>query len=319
MKKYLLCILAFFCLFAQADTKTPLQYLQAMAQAHQARNYEQLYLMQRGQNIDSLRYRHAYSNGRRYAQLLHLDDLREELILRDDKVSYFGDFQPFSLRSPHIVDHLPAVLYSRFADLSGYHFVDAGHSRIADRPARIIRIVPQDDFRYQYVLWIDTETHLLLRSDLLDRDNTVLEQFRVVQNTLDDEVLAIVEPIDAIVSPPFIESAVTQEKKLAWQPQWVPTGFRRAVQTQHHFDEMKMANDGTIESQLYSDGLFSFTVYQLKNQGVAFNEQFWRDGKTSIYSQTFGENDVVIIGEIPLVAARHIAQDLSSRLEKKQQ
>lgn len=316
MKNYRFYILLLFCsLFAHADTKTPLQFLQAMVSAHQTRNYEQLYLMQKGENVTSLRYRHAYTGGREYAQLLHLDELREELILRDGKVSYFGDFQPFSLRSPHILDNLPMVMYGRFAELKGYHFIDAGRSRIADRPARMIRIVPRDDFRYQYMLWIDTETHLLLRSDLLDRDNTVLEQFRVLQSTLDDELLGIVEPIEALRLPTFIETKRHQTQRLKWQPQWVPEGFKRVAQTKQRLPEMQMADE--VESQLYSDGLFSFTVYVMKNQGVAFDEQFWREGKTSIYSQSLGGYDVAIIGEIPLVAARHIAQDLRSRLETK--
>lgn len=316
MKKYLFySLILAFSVVAQAQT--PLQYLQAMVQAHQTRNYEQLYLKQQGEEVTSLRYRHAYSSGREYAQLLHLDDLREEVILRDDKVSYFGDFQPFSLRNSHIVDNLPSVLCSRFSDLKGYHFVDAGRGRIADRLARIIRIVPQDDFRYQYVLWIDVETNLLLRSDLLDRDNTILEQFRVLQNSVSDELLAIVEPVEQMILPTFIETKINQSHRLQWQPQWVPTGFKRLAQTKQHLPEIQLADSGEIESQLYSDGLFSFTIYVLKNQGVAFDEQFWREGKTSIYSQTLGENDVVIIGEIPLVAARHIAQDLRNHLEKK--
>lgn len=317
MKKYLFYIFPLLCsLFAHAETETPLQFLQAMVQAHQTGNYEQIYLMQKGENATSLRYRHAYAQGQEYAQLLRLDDLREELILRDGKVSYFGDFQPFSLRSVHILDNLPMVLYSRFADLKSYHFIDAGRGRIADRPARMIRIVPRDDFRYQYVLWIDAETYLLLRSDLLDRDNTVLEQFRVLQSTLDDELFAIVEPIQALTLPTFIDTKPQHTPKLKWQPQWVPEGFKRVAQTKQRLPEMQIS-DNEIESQLYSDGLFSFTIYVMRNQGVAFDEQFWREGKTSIYSQTLGEYDVAIIGEIPLAAARHVAQDLRRRLENK--
>lgn len=46
------------------------------------------------------------------------------------------------------------------------------------------------------------------------------------------------------------------------------------------------------------------------NRGVNFEEQFWREGKISIYSQTVSDKDVIIVGEIPLVSARHIVQEI---------
>lgn len=289
---------------------SPLAYLNAMTEAHRKLNYEQLYIIQQGEDVELLRYRHAYYQGKEFAQLLRLDNAREEIILRDNNVSYFGEFQPFSLPSSHILDDLPNVLYTDFNQLKNYHFMDAGRTRTADRIARIIRIMPRDDFRYQYELWIDEETHLLLRSDLLDRDRNTLEQFRVVQNSVDEQLLNIVEPISSLILPTLIQPRQRAEQsQLSWEPAWVPTGFQPLAVGRQRLSELLMG-DEEIESQLYSDGLFSFTVYLVQNKGLIFNEQFWRQGKTSIYSQTIGDKDVVIVGEIPLVSASHIVQDI---------
>lgn len=289
---------------------SPLAYLNAMSSAHKRLNYEQLYLFQQGESSTSLRYRHAFSRGKSYAQLLRLDHAREEIILRDDMVSYFGDFQPFSLPSSAILDDLPAVLQTDFTQLEGYAFVDAGRRRVANRLARVIRILPQDEFRYQYELWIDEETHLLLKSDLLDRNRQVLEQFRVIQSLVDEQLNDIVDPINALILPTLIQPLPQKSLQLGWQPNWIPPGFRAVAVSQQTLSEMLLDEQERVESQLYSDGLFSFTIYLIQNKGLIFNEQFLRQGKTSIYSQTIGDKDVVVIGDIPLVSARHIVQEI---------
>lgn len=291
------------------ETLTPLAYLNAMTQAHHRLNYEQLYIVQQGENVESLRYRHANQQGKEYAQLLRLDNTREEIILRDDMVSYFGEFQPFSLPSQRILDDLPSVIYTDFSQLTAYHFVDAGRTRVADKLARVIRVVPKDELRYQYELWIDEETHLLLRSDLLDREHNLIEQFKVIQSSVDEQLRYIVEPIKSLILPALIQPN-TQNllPKPDWQPAWIPTGFRLVSTGQQRLSET-IFNE-PVERLLYSDGLFSFTIYQVENNGVIFNEQFWRQGKTTIYSQTIGDKDIVIVGEIPIISARHIVQEL---------
>lgn len=303
--------IALFCVpqgWAQTPS-SPLAYLKEMVLAHKTLNYEQLYIFQQGEEVDSLRYRHAYLDNKAYAQLLHLDNAREEVLLRDGIASYFGEFQPFSLTSTRILDSLPVVLQTDFEQLQQYNFIDMGKMRIADRIARIIRIVPRDEFRYQYTLWIDEETFLLLKSELSDRNDNLLEQFRVIQSVVDDHLLEIIEPIKMLALPPVIQAKAAEQQPLTWKPKWLPDGFKAvSVSTQDLSD--LLADSEQVESQLYSDGLFSFTIYMATNRGVIFEEQFWREGKTSIYSQTIGDKDVIIVGEIPLVSARHIVQEI---------
>lgn len=291
---------------------SPLDYLLAMHQAHQQKQYELFYIRQRSDNVESFRYRHAYDHQRQYAQLLRLDHSPEEIIQRDRVISYIGyGFQPFSLRSNQILDNLPTLLYADFSALSPYyHFIDGGKTRIADRVARIIRIMSRDNFRYQYTVWIDEESHLLLQSETLDRNNQVLEQFRVIYQFVDDQLLYIVEPIVSMMLPPLLVTPTETEKKaIAWQPNWLPAGFVKVNQ-----QNQTLANNNwkgeRVESQLYSDGLSSFTIYVLTNKEVIFNDQFWKEGNLTIYIQTINDKDIVIIGEIPLITAKNIAQQI---------
>lgn len=307
--RFIMLFMLFWALPVWAELSSPLDYLKAMTKAHKTLNYEQLYILQSGEDVLSFRYRHANNNGKEYAQLLHLDATREEMILREDTVGYFGDYQPFSLQTSRILDNLPSVIHTDFEQLTGYTFVDAGKSRVADHIARVIRVVPQDDFRYQYLLWIDEDNHLLLQSQLLDRDQNVLELFRVIQSVEDEQLLYIVEPIRTLILPTLITDKEQEEQsQLSWHLKWIPTGFKPLAMGRQRLSEVLFAEQ--VESQLYSDGLFSFTVYVVQNKGVSFDGQFWREGKTGIYSQTIGDQDVIIVGEIPVASARHIAQQI---------
>lgn len=313
MKKATLLIGLLVFLFAQVCRAemlhSPLAYLNAMNKAHQELNYEQLYLLQDGDKILSLRYRHAQFEGKQYAQLLKLDNLRHEVILQDKQVAYFGDFAPFSLSASHISDFRPSVLHTDFNQLSGYTFLDLGRNRVANRTARVIRIAPNDDFRYQYLLWIDEENYLLLKSELLDREQNLLEEFRVIESTVDAEFHEIVQPIMGLRLPPLMTTADSASSRHYWRPRWLPKGFSLRAESSPQLSHLIGENEA-VESQFYSDGLFSFTIYLTANSGVAFEEQFWREGKQSVYSQTIGDKDVIVIGDIPLASARHIVQEI---------
>lgn len=63
-----------------------------------------------------------------------------------------------------------------------------GRTRIADHLCEVIRVVARDGTRYSYIVWMDTETKLPMRVDLLDRDGETLEQFRVIAFTVNQDV-----------------------------------------------------------------------------------------------------------------------------------
>lgn len=231
IKKYLfLCIFIFVqstLAWAETGTRTALSYLTNMVDAHKKSSYELLYILQQNSQVESFRLRHTFMENKSYAQLLNLDHNREEIILNDNTVSYLGlNFRPFSLNSPHILDNLPNILYTDYNTLTGYVFLDSGKDRISDRSARVIRLVPNDKFRYAYILWIDDKTNLLLKSQLLDKQNAVLEEFRVLHLYQSKELELIAAAINSLILPPV--TAIEKENiqsSYKWGVEWLPLGF----------------------------------------------------------------------------------------------
>lgn len=306
--------LTLFCVLlsaigVRAETSlSAIAYLNAMTQAQSRSNYEQIYLFQEGSaEMSSWRYRHVHQDNEEYAQLVSLDGLREEFLLQGKIVGYFSNSQPFSLQTDKILDNRPSILYTDFTHLEGYDFIEMGRDRIADRIAKVIRIVPNDDFRYQYRLWIDEQSKLLLKSELSDRNGTVLELFKVQYLALNDDLLDMVQVIRSLTLPPLIVNSanILTEQQLSWRPKWLPKGFKlRSVGKQ------QLPSGEEVDSQIYSDGIFSFTLYLAESQGSPLSEHFWQDGKTTLYTQSIENQDLVIIGEIPLATARHILQEI---------
>lgn len=224
----------FFSVNASADTSSG-ALLQQMNLASQSLNYELSFVSINKQGVESLRYRHARLNNQPLAQLLQLDGPRREVVLRGNEISYFEPgLDPFTLNGDYIVDSLPSLAYTDFKRLAAYYdFISVGRTRIADRLCEVIRVVARDGTRYSYIVWLDAETKLPMRVDLLDRDGETLEQFRVVSFNVGDKVSSSMETLAKASLPPQLSVPEGGDKaNFNWAPTWLPQGVSEVSSSQ---------------------------------------------------------------------------------------
>ena len=310
MKKFILfCLTFLFVLPVKAELTHPIDLLNAMMEAHKNRNYEIHYILQHSDNIKSMKYHHALENNHEFAQLLSLDNAYETILLRNNAISYLGfNFTPFSLKGTKILDALPAVFHANFNELNHYDFVPLGKSRVADRIANVIKIVPSDDTRFSYTLWIDEQNYLLLKSELFDNQNTLLEQFRVIEQRVNDQFDNLIPQLKTMLLPPVNTQNSLVNTPLEWQVNWLPVGFK-PISSYRQVIPVGQGQE-EVESQLFSDGLSTFTVY-LRSQGdEAFNNQFARQEKLILFTHLVGNRELVVIGDIPMPVAEKVAQSV---------
>lgn len=310
MKKFILfCLTFLFVLPVKAELTHPIDLLNAMMEAHKNRNYEIHYILQHSDNIKSMKYHHALENNHEFAQLLSLDNAYETILLRNNAISYLGlNFTPFSLKGTKILDALPAVFHANFNELNHYDFVPLGKSRVADRIANVIKIVPSDSTRFSYTLWIDEQNYLLLKSELFDNQNTLLEQFRVIEQRVNDQFDNLIPQLKTMLLPPVNTQNSLVNTPLEWQVNWLPVGFK-PISSYRQVIPVGQGQE-EVESQLFSDGLSTFTVY-LRSQGdEAFNNQFARQEKLILFTHILGNRELVVIGDIPMPVAEKVAQSV---------
>ncbi|MBS1203418.1 MAG: rseB [Proteobacteria bacterium] len=296
----------FFSVNASADGSSE-ALLQQMNVASQSLNYELSFISINNQGVESLRYRHVRLNDQPLAQLLQMDGPRREVVQRGSEISYFEPgLEPFTLNGNYIVDSLPSLVYTDFKRLSPYYdFISVGRTRIADRLCEVIRVVARDGTRYSYIVWMDEETHLPMRVDLLDRDGETLEQFRVIAFSVNGLVASNMQTLAKASLPPLLSLPVGDKVDFNWMPSWVPQGFEQVASSRRKLPTLEMP----VESRLYSDGLFSFSV-NVSPANQNSSEQLLRTGRRTVMTTVRDNAEITVVGELPPQTAKRIADSL---------
>jgi len=281
--------------------------LQQMNSASQTLDYEIAFISISKQGIDSSRYRHVRLGKESLAQLLQMDGPRREILQRGNEISYFeAGLEPFTLTGDHIVDALPALAFSDYGQLTKYYdFIPVGRARIADRASEVIRIVARDGTRYSYIVWIDEATKLPLRADLLDRDGETLEQFRVISFVASEQVEQALSGLQKAQLPPLLSIPATEKVNFSWAPKWLPAGVTEVSRSRRTLPNLPLP----IESRLYSDGLFSFSV-NISTSASPTSEQFVRQGRRTVHTEIRDGREITVVGELPPSTAKRIADSI---------
>jgi len=302
----------FFSANASADVSSG-ALLQQMNLASQSLNYELSFVSINKQGVESLRYRHARLNNQALAQLLQMDGPRREVVQRGNEISYFEPgLDPFTLNGDYIVDSLPSLVYTDFKRLAPYYdFISVGRTRIADRLCEVIRVVARDGTRYSYIVWLDSETKLPMRVDLLDRDGETLEQFRVVAFNVSQQVSSNMQTLATASLPPLLSVPTGDKANFNWQPGWLPQGFAEVAGSRRSLPTI----DTPVESRLYSDGLFSFSV-NVNRAAANSSEQVLRTGRRTVSTSVRDNAEITIVGELPPQTAKRVADSIKFKAAK---
>lgn len=290
---------------------SPLVMLQQMTQATKTLDYELAYINISKQGIESLRYRHALVGNKTYAQLVQMDGPRREVVQRDHAISYFdasSGVDPFTLPGNHIIDGLPSVMFADFNKLQKYYdYISVGRARIADQLCDVVRIVSKDGSRYSYVIWLDSRTAVPLRADLLSQEGEAIEQFQVINFTVDPRLEQVMAPLAQINLPPELSSLPQNTKTaLNWHPSWLPAGTVALSSNKRYVPVINKS----IESRLYADGLFTFSV-NITSATANSTSQSFSTGRRTIYTQIRNNKEISVVGEIPRSTAKRIADSVN--------
>ncbi len=311
MKKLLISALTLFFVnsttaFAEEESAEALLY--QMNEASQHLNYELSYILVKKNSIEPLLYRHARQDDQQLAHLVYLSGPVREVIRRGDEVSYIEPgVEPFTIESGNMVAPTIPMLNTDVAELSRYYdFVKVGRAREAGAACQVLRVVPKDGLRYSYVVWVDEKSHLPLRADLLDRDGEVLEQYRTISFSVSERLAEIMAGLNKVQLPEVLKLPKGSVQETFWQVTWVPDGFQAM-----ELNRYRMAmTERLVESQMYSDGLFNFSVYVSASDNYSLKGQLVRQGRRTLHSVVKGENEISVVGDIPPATAQRIAQSV---------
>lgn len=305
-------VLVTFAFCANASAEEARQWLDKMNRAVEDLNYQGTFVHVLEGTPETLRIIHRNADGRSAERIESLDGAGREIIRQDGQVQcILPDRRVVLLEERRELSPLVSSLPS-YSDELEPHYALKLHStaRVANRAAQILEIKPRDEFRYGYMLWLDQETAMPLRSQLIDDKGAIVEQILFTDIDLHSEIPAeaIVATIDTTgfttLRPP--ESSPLAEG-IPWRAASVPGGFKLSVATHSQI----AGSDYPVEHLVYSDGLATVSVFiEDPHTKSEVTDGFSKMGSTNAFSLTLRGRKVTAVGEVPRQTVRTIASSL---------
>lgn len=188
-----------------------------------------------------------------------------------------------------------------------YRLSMGGRERVAGRSAVQILVKPLDMYRFGYVMSLDHETGLLLKSVTVGHGNSVLEKYQFASLSYDPRLPETMESATVHHAmhphPALVQTGPTVKRP--WQVQWLPGGFAAT--------DAPPANGAR---RTYTDGLAVFSVFlETLERGIQPGEGYVSEGGTLSYTRGMSVGGqsvlVTVIGEVPVNTARMVADSIA--------
>ena len=171
------------------DSNPAKTLLLEMANAVHNRNFDASFVVVKGKSMEPYRWVHAKQGEIELEHLSLLNGAGLEMIRVNDQVTYFEpQSEPYSLKTDSIAGPIPEVLFKDIQRLSEhYDFVLGGKGRIAGRAAQLVRIESKDEHKYNYWIWLDMESALLLKAAYVNHQGEALEQLQLTHISVTEQ------------------------------------------------------------------------------------------------------------------------------------
>ena len=285
--------------------------LQKTASAARELNYQGLFVYHNGATIRSVQITHMNEAGREFTRNVVLDG-RPRVVFSegDDIVIFNAKNDKIVIEKRRGQNLFPAMLPTQLQQLrQSYKLKLVGVERVAGRMAQIIDLIPNDNLRYQYRIWSDTEYGLLLKMSMMDMQHHTLEQIGFNQVAmLQTRDLDWFQPkIDA--TKPYVMDDTTEINHI--QDNLVvpnlPAGYRKIDQIQLH-----VPGKAPVQQLIFSDGLASVSLFVepiVKGMQPRIGKK--NMGSTNICAHVLNGYQLVVVGEVPAQTVEQIAQQVT--------
>ncbi len=292
-------------------------WLKRMTDAAKSLNYEGTFVYRQGAHIESMRIIHrAEAEGER-ERIVSLNGVpREVLRDRTQVTCIMPDDHAVVVDSRRSKGRLVSSFESIDERLESFYRFSVGDvDRVAGRTARIIRIQPRDEYRYGYSIWLDEETALLLKSELLDGEGNVLEQIMYTSVNLPEIIPdTMLEPEITGEGFTWYRSAGGEADARQLSSDWLVGGLPVGFVLKSSYQEPLPKSDVPVRHMVYSDGLASFSVYveRLTTDKEPF-AGLSQMGAMNAFGKLVGDNQITVVGEVPKKTVEQVGQAVERR------
>lgn len=310
-----LLMLSLTLMTGAASAREAGDWLRQMGPALRETNYQGVLVYSRGDEVSSLRITHRYRDGEIRERLVLQDGQKAEIRRRNGRVvcdfPVHGRIQldallpsgPFRSVDDDHLSHIRQWYETRLE----------GQARIAGHESVVLGLTPKDQHRLGYRLWLEKQSGLLVKSQVLSTSGEALERFQFTMLELTDNLPDALFESDyrddrsRRSSPRGTGKARQSEHGLQgpWQLGWQPDGFRAA----------RVPHGAPGEVAAFTDGLASFTVFIRQRPTVDMPLGASRVGATTIFMRRLDHGGdrylITVVGEIPPETAMKVARSVT--------
>jgi len=289
-------------------------WLQRMSESLASLNYDGLFTHSSGTQSETMRIVHRVENGRSMERLVSLDGSGREIVRTPEEVHFYMPDRRVVLVEPRSDDgSLLRALPSPGPKLDALYTLSLRKStRLLGREVRVLDIKPRDGYRYGYRLWLDEQTAMPLRSEVVNGDGKAVEAIHFTRLEVSDRISPReLEPAVDTAGFQWVRSGNRSNPRVAgagWQVQRMPPGFRLVATRVQVVPGVPVP----VHHLIFSDGFASVSVFIEPGpaKGPAPPEAA-TVGSANAFSTQVGGHVVTAVGEVPAATVRDIALSLA--------
>jgi sigma-E factor negative regulatory protein RseB len=292
---------------------TARDWLERMMDAVQRLNYQGTFIYLHDNQLETMRIVHAVENDRVRESLASLNGHPREVLRDEESVTcVIPESNQVSVDRRAPSDKFLNLLPEDLAQLEQhytFHLLD--RSRIANHKAQIVTIVPNDRLRYGYRFYLDSDTGLPLKSDLMNERGEVMEQTMFTELEVGKAEISDLYHRKSLFTYQLqnnadAEDGLTDDTITRWAFQRLPSGFKLTLK--HYLPDPD--SSVPIEQYVFSDGLGSLSVFvEPGGHGVGLNGAS-RLGAINAWGGHIEGYQVTAVGEVPAVTLLGVVQGM---------
>lgn len=298
---------------AESPISDPLDWLNRSQNEVQKLEYSGTFVYQRGAQVRTSRITRMRGAKSIIEKIEVLDGQSQEYVRNGEEILHY---LPTERRI--IVEHrgsersFPDLGFKQPREILRYYTMrQLGTDRVAGRDVVGFALEPRDGLRYGYRFWSDRASGLLLRAQTLSEKGEVIEQIAFTQLLVGKVRPSQVKTSHANTRGWVIEtSPASADEPSGWKAGWLPGGFKLIRTVKRQLKSPGNAGEPREVIQLvFSDGLAGISVFievwSPRHEGLAVQQ-----GSLNMLGKRHGKFWLTIVGEVPLVTIRQVADAL---------
>ncbi|MBA3596090.1 MAG: MucB/RseB C-terminal domain-containing protein [Methylibium sp.] len=319
---------------AQADdlpehTRDATYWLARIHDAAGTRNYQGTFVVSAGGSVASARIAHFCRGENQFERIESLDGQQRQIYRHNEVVHSFWPRERVAVvETRQAIREFPALLTAGAERIVEHYDVEPlGEGRVAGHEAHVLLLRPKDGWRFGYRLWAEKRSGLLLRAEVFDAREVVLEasafsELMIGVKPQPERVLRAMKQLEGFdVKRPVLTTADPADE--GWAFKQMPPGFRHVSSVKRPMtapaaprSTVQSADDAAehpaqVLQSIYSDGLTHVSVFiEPYDAGLHRREILMAMGATQTLVRRQGDWWLTVIGDVPPVTLRAFADGL---------